>query len=93
MAKHQVKEITRQEYDNMVYSFLCELLNPEGFGWSVTQEVRTRAKTLKDAYNSLNDRLQSDNEQLKQLLQDVSNALDALGGDGDEIRKALKDEF
>ena len=34
------------ETENEVVRFLQELLNPEGFGWSVTPEVRKESKRL-----------------------------------------------
>jgi hypothetical protein len=34
------------ETENEVVHFLQELLHPEGFGWSVTDEVRKESKRL-----------------------------------------------
>jgi hypothetical protein len=34
------------ETENEVVHFLQELLHPEGFGWSVTAEVRNESKRL-----------------------------------------------
>ena len=36
----------KPETENEVIHFLQELLHPEGFGWSVTPEVRKESKRL-----------------------------------------------
>ena len=46
--------MTHQSEEEVVH-FLKELLNPEGFGWAVTQEVRNSAKRILTMIESDND--------------------------------------
>jgi hypothetical protein len=38
--------------DNEVIAFLKSLLNPEEYGWAVTQEIRDEARRLLGIYNN-----------------------------------------
>jgi hypothetical protein len=40
--------------DNEVIAFLKSLLNPEEYGWAVTQEIRDEAKKLLEKYEQNN---------------------------------------
>jgi hypothetical protein len=53
MVESQVKIPSKEEYDKAVYNFLCRLLHPEEFGWSVTSEVRDNARRLRSVYRAI----------------------------------------